>query len=159
MVLVVVRQGGWTAWAVTKRHSNESLQITLGSQRTYENGQGDSPTKESTYFSRGILKRWDVEDEVKTTVLSQIHATVFIHSSHLITASEVQGGGGTGNTVDGQLDTYRRSQLDSQILAKPTYNEQGLQLFCNWGRQIKLISAFAGNSTTLISCALSFSKS
>ncbi len=104
----------WTEW-----HPNKKTALTL---------------------SQGTLKGWDVEneadDEVRTTVLSQIRVTATlitdepfvwpsINSSPLVSASEPRGGG--GQEIDGQRDTNWWLYLDFQLLHRPPYNEQGLQ--------------------------------
>jgi hypothetical protein len=57
------------------------------------------------------------------------------------------GCGGVGwLEMDNQCDTYRQSQPDFQIPARLTNNEQDLQLFFDWGRQIKPIFIFTGDT-------------
>ncbi len=107
-----------------------------------------------------MLKGWDVEDdaddEVGTTVQSQIRVTATLNtegplvwaqylqfSPHISQCSE-----GGGQEIDGQCNTYGLSLLDFQILARPTHSEQGLQLLCDWGRRIKLFFVFTGDTQT-----------
>jgi hypothetical protein len=57
--------------------------------------------------------------------------------------------------MDGQRNTgtHRWPQLDFQLLVGPTYNEQGLHLFCDHVRQIMLIYVLlAINVLSCVSC-------
>jgi hypothetical protein len=63
----------------------------------------------------------DVDDEVSTTVLSQNHATAtlsteesFLRTQYLSLPSCQQ-----GQEIDGQRNTYRRSQLGSHLSDRP----------------------------------------
>jgi hypothetical protein len=87
---------------------------------------------------------------VRTTVPSRDCATatlsteesflrLCIYSSPLISAEKCKGGQEIGN----QRNTCRRSQLGSQLPARPPYCQTGytksIQLFYDWGRRIKPI--------------------
>ncbi len=60
------------------------------------------------------------------------------HNSPLISAERCVGGGG-GQDIDGQLDTYRQSQLGFSSPEPPYCCLQNLQLFYDWGRQLRRI--------------------
>jgi hypothetical protein len=51
--------------------------------------------------------------------------------------------------MNGQCNTYVWSQPDFQLLAGPAFNEQGLQLFFDWGRQITPLFIFTRDTTTV----------
>jgi hypothetical protein len=73
----------------------------------------------------------EVDDEVRTTLPSQNHATVTLSSEEFflrfsifsfpLTSAERCGRGGHKIQLDGQCDTFTQSQLGSQLPARPPY--------------------------------------
>jgi hypothetical protein len=109
------------------------------------------------------LKKGDVindaydDDEVITIALqNRVTATLsseefFLRTHYIYVAlpsyQKISVGG--GQEINSQLDTYRRSQL-GQLPAGPPYCRTGftkpVQLFCDWGRQIKPIFVIYGDT-------------
>jgi hypothetical protein len=70
----------------------------------------------------------DVDDEVRTTVPSQNHATAtlsteesFLRTLYLELSPHISREVWGGQEIDGQHDTNRQSQLDSQLPARTLY--------------------------------------
>ncbi len=79
-------------------------------------------------------------------VLKDLLSEFSIYSSPLISQWGVVQ---EGQEMNGQSDTYMWSQPDFQLLAGPAFNEQGLKLIFDWGRQITPLFIFTGDTTTV----------
>ncbi len=129
-------------------------------------GRVTAQQKESSYSFSGDVKEvkcwrwcwWWGENHCDVTDLSnsstEYWRTFCLSSVFIVLPSYQSVRWGGVQEIDGQRDTYRWSWLDFLILARPTYNEQGWQLFCDWGRQIKPFFVFTGDTD---SCLFFFS--
>ncbi len=154
MVLMVVRQGGWTNWMVEKDvKMRVGKQLLASKQLKWVEWQ---PKKESSYSFIGNVeevRRWlwcwwwsenyctVTEPWYNNTEYTEYWRTFFPDSIFIVLPSwQRMRCGGKGQQIDGQHDTCRQSQLDLQLLARPQYNGQSLQplqLFCDWESWIK----------------------
>jgi hypothetical protein len=126
------------------RCSNESQKTTLGSQGTYlKTSKVKAQKRVNLLFLRGcwrgemmtmmLIMRWEPLCRHRTVqqqhlILKNLFSGLSIYSSPLMSAVRSLRCGVGGQEIDGQQDTFKWSQLGSQLPARPPYSKIGFTI-------------------------------